>query len=546
MIAIGGCGEFGMNMTAYAYKGTCVIVDCGLVFAETYEIGVDSHIPSPSALEEVLGGIPDAFLITHGHEDHIGALPYFLPFWNIPVHIGPWALELVKEKLLQRNDSFSYQFNSVTNGTKTRIGEHFQAEWIHVPHSIPHCSSLLISAENLHVFHTGDFKSRGFAPHEKDLDLKALGEISSKIPITLLVSDSTNALSPGHCQSESTTFEPLKKLIEQATGATFVTTFSSNLWRINTVLRVAKSLKKKIFVFGAGMRKAMDLGQKLNLLEETSSVLIDEQELQKTERKNLIVMISGCQGEYRSGMFRLVNEEISLLRLREGDQCIFSSRTIPGNEKSIAKIISKCHLMGAAVYTGKEAPGIHVSGHAHAEDLRDLWSTLKPRYYMPVHGTFTQITGNQSLVGEQDFIPIANGQLLSVGSDGWELLAEFDLPKLFIDSWSKQTMDYETMRARHKIGDSGLAVATGIIDSRSIQLDFDFIGLPFQGDNDTAKVREILSRRITELHARLVLDGNVDQDNFNEKVRQIVRKFLTDRFIKKPVVLSRISLGVRT
>jgi ribonuclease J len=543
VMAVGGCGEFGMNMTAYAYRGHCVIIDCGLVFAEPYEIGIDAHIPSPSALVDILGGIPDAFLITHGHEDHLGALPLFLPHWDIPVYLGPWALELLKEKLLQRNDTYGYQLHLVHNGAKISINGLFQIDWVHVPHSIPYCSSLLITAGSIRVFHTGDFKTKGYLPYDADIDLSHISRLLKEGPIHLLVSDSTNAQSEGFCPSESSTFEPLKNLIQKSEGITFITTFSSNLWRINTILRAVKHLQKRALVFGAGMRKALDLGSKLNLLEDNGSVIMDEQELQKTERKNIVVIISGCQGEYRSGMFRLVADEINFMDLREGDQCIFSSRTIPGNEKSIAKIVSQCHERGATVYTNKDSPGIHVSGHAHAEDLLLLLKTLKPKFYMPVHGTFTQITANQSLATEPEVIPIANGKVISLNAKEWKEIADFNIPRLFIDSWSRQAMDFETMRSRHKIGDSGLAIASGFMGLKRYEIEMDFIGLPFQGESDVSKVKELLVKKIVSLYEQSVQNSSVDKDIFNEQARQLIRKHLTDRFIKKPVVISRISIG---
>ncbi len=542
VLTIGGCGEFGMNMTAYATKGYCILVDCGLVFSEPFEIGIDAHIPSPEGIESVLGGPPDAFLITHGHEDHLGALPFFLPRWNIPVYLGPWANELLKDKLSQRGDSYEYAIHLVHAGTTLNLGPSMKVEWIHVPHSIPHCCSLVISSDQQNIFHTGDFKLTGFGDIEPDLDISYLKHLRQKKPITALISDSTNSLSAGVCPSERTTFDPIRQLFSLAEGVTFLTTFSSNIWRIKTVLMAAQDQGKKVLVFGAGMRKALELGTRLNLLKGECSVLVDEQASQKCERKNLVVLISGCQGEYRSGMFRLVHDEISFLRLKEGDQVIFSSRTIPGNEKSIAKIMSLCHQRGAAVFSSKEKPGIHVSGHAHSEDLRTLWNALEPKFHVPVHGTFTQLAGNQALVDESRVVPVANGTLIAFQKDSWKQVAEFDIERLYVDSWSRQLMNFETMRARHKIGDSGLAIVSGFIAKDRHELDIEFIGMPFQNELDQEKSRELLLKRMISLYEQTRSDANFSKSQLNEQARQLVRKFLTDRYVKKPVVFSKISL----
>lgn len=543
MFTVGGCGEFGMNLTVYAYRGKTYVVDCGLAFAEAFEIGVDAHIPSPELLLPILGGLPTAFLITHGHEDHLGALPFFLEEWKVPVYIGPWAKELLKDKLLQRGDSSTYDIHEVKAGDRTSLGD-VTIDWIHVPHSIPHCSSLLIKAGSLRVLHTGDFKTRGYLPFDQNLDESILQKISREGPVLALVADSTNAGATGYCPSESVVVPELAKLIASAPGVTFVTTFSSNLWRLKTLLLIAQEQGKRVFVLGTGMRKSIELGVKFKLLSNEVTALVDESGLKHLSREQLLVICSGCQGEYRSGLRRLVNDEVSFLKIAPNDQVIFSSRVIPGNEKSLAKVVSICHLKGAKVITTREKPEIHVSGHAYADDIGIFLRNLKPQFHIPVHGTFTQLKANQGLVKAGESLNVTNGTILSLGSESADVIAQVELQRLFVDSWSRCSMSYETMRERHKIGDSGLAFATGAIGPKKTHVEIEFIGIPFRDDNEKDRFQELLLGRLQKLFERyeqqeLPLSGVL----FNEDARLIIRRALTDRFVKKPVVISKIFLA---
>jgi len=540
MFTVGGCGEFGMNLTIYAHKGQTYVVDCGLSFAETYEIGVDARIPDISQLESILGGPPTAYLITHGHEDHIGALPYFLERWPAPVYIGPWALELVKEKLLQLKNNKPYTFHEVRAGATIHLPE-MKVHWVHVPHSIPFCCSLLLEGGAHRIFHTGDFKLNGFTPYEASLNLDGLRALAAQAPILALVSDSTNASASGHCPSENIVRPALTEVIARAEGVSFVTTFSSNLWRLQTVLLIACELKKKVLVFGAGMRRSLEIAIRLKLLGEEIACLVDEEGSKKVERKDLIVLCSGCQGEYKSGLKRIVFDEVQFMSAKEGDQVIFSSRVIPGNEKPLAKLMSMCAFKGIATITAKEFPGIHVSGHAYGEDLKSVMEALQARYTIPVHGTFMQLDANASL-SVKPTIDVANGQITAINAEGVEVIAHHDLNLLFIDSWSRRPMTYDTMRERHKIGDSGLAVVTGYIQQDNLQIEIDFVGLPFDSDDDAEQIRGRMLNELRGLVRNLRNSNDFSFEAFNERSRLTVRRTLSDRFIKKPVVISKVTI----
>lgn len=541
MFTVGGCGEFGMNLTIYAYKGYTYVVDAGLSFAETFEIGIDARIPDIAQIEEILGGKPTAYLITHGHEDHIGSLPYLLEKWPAPVYIGPWALELVKEKLNQLKNRTAFNFYETKAGSITNLPE-LRVHWFHVPHSIPNCCSLMLEAGPHRVFHTGDFKTNGFLPYEASLDTDALRRLGETGPRVLaVVSDSTNAHSPGHCPSENIVRPALTEVIARAEGVTFLTTFSSNLWRLQTVLLIATELQKKVFVFGTGMRRSIDIATKLKMLGEETSCLVDEEGMKGVDRKDLIILCSGCQGEHKSGLKRILFDEVQIIDAREGDQVIFSSRVIPGNEKPLAKLMSMCAYKGIATISAREFPGIHVSGHAYSEDLKSVIDCLNPCYSVPVHGTFQQLNANADLT-TRPVIDVINGQITALNQDGVEVIAQHELHLQFLDSFSRRPMSYEDMRERHKIGDSGLAILSGFIESEQIEIDMDFIGLPFEGEDDVERFKSQVMAELRGLVRHIRNSNDFNYDSFNDRARLTVRRTLSDRFIKKPVVISRVTL----
>ncbi|MDQ3235885.1 MAG: ribonuclease J, partial [Pseudobdellovibrionaceae bacterium] len=451
------------------------------------------------------------------------------------------ALELLKDKLNQLRDQTSYTFHEIKSGESCRVG-HAKIDWIHVPHSIPHCSALAIDmGHGNRVFHTGDFKVRGFLPIDPDLPLDLVSKAAKASPFRVMVSDSTNAGSTGECPSENTVLSELKACFAGAQGISYLTTFSSNLWRIKSVLRAAMETQKRVMTFGAGIRRSLETAARLKLLGDEAQALVDEDGGSRLNRKDLVVLCSGCQGEYRSGLTRIINGDVHHLDVRAEDQVIFSSRVIPGNEKAIFKLISLCHEKGAKVITAREKPDIHVSGHAYAGDLTRLMQAVNPHYYMPVHGTFTQIKTNQALAPRtEQVIASRNGRVIAVGADGFETFAEFDLPLLFIDSWSRLPMSYDNMRSRHKIGDTGMAICTGLLGPQNhMQVEVEFIGLPFadQADEEACEMQILGSlHHLYQAEAR----KEFSLVSFNEQARLMIRRKLSERFVKKPVVISKI------
>ncbi len=536
-IFFGGCGEFGMNATGYYHRGRLWLVDCGLVFSEPFQLGVESGIPAIDSWIEELGGI-HAYLITHGHEDHIGALPYFLAKWNAPVYGTEWTLSLIREKTARQRLG-GIDLRSVKGGDSIIDGD-LRHRWVHVNHSIPMACSLVLDFSSRRIFHTGDFKIEPDNPYDKPYDLAELKSIGD-LGIDLLVSDSTNATTQGHCPGESTVIPVLERVISQSPGRTFFTTFSSNLWRIRSVIDVCRKLGRPVAISGAGIKKVIQLGLEHNLLGDISH-LASEEDATRMNAKDLVVLISGCQGEYRAALTRLIQGEHAHFQLNPDDTIVFSSRVIPGNEKSVLKLINRCVAQNIRVVSSRHEPGIHVSGHAYQEELKILLNSLQPRSYIPVHGNFAHLKANASLSDQKSIhtLDVQNGSVIKLGAKGAEDLGVIEIQRDFVDSWSMLPISYETLRDRLRIGENGLAVLSGVfstfeghwLSGPSLQV----IGLPRpRGAKDDQSWQKHIEKELKQIMERT---AGGDPDTWQEQLRVSTRRFLADHFVKKPVVIS--------
>lgn len=535
-IFFGGCGEFGMNATGYYHKGKLWLVDCGLVFSEPFQLGIESGIPAIDNWIEELGGIY-SYVITHGHEDHIGALPYFLAKWKAPVYATEWTLSLIREKLA-RHRLLNADLHSVKAGDEIVDGG-LRQRWVHVNHSIPMACSVVLDFSGRRIFHTGDFKIEADNPYDKPYDLKELKKIGQS-GIDLLVSDSTNATTVGHCPSEKTVIPVLEKVISEASGRVFFTTFSSNLWRIRSVIDVCRKLNRPVAISGAGIKKVIQLGLEHKLLSDISH-LASEEDAPRMKDKNLVVLISGCQGEYRAALTRLIHGEHAHFQLHPDDTIVFSSRVIPGNEKSVLKLINRCIAQNIKVISSRQEPGIHVSGHAYQDELKILLASLNPRTYIPVHGNFAHLQSNASLARTtEQTIGVQNGSVVKVSPSQAELVGTIEIQRDFVDSWSMLPVSYETLRDRLRIGENGLAVLSGVFSTfeghwltgPSLQV----VGLPRpRGAKDDEGWRKRIEKDLKETMERT---SGGDPETWQEQLRVSTRRFLADHFVKKPVVIS--------
>jgi ribonuclease J len=543
---IGGCGEFGKNMTGYVVDGRLFVVDAGLLFADSRSLGVASVIPDVTEIFKKFGG-PTAYIITHGHEDHIGALPFICRDWPALIYATPWTCRLIEGKFDRHGlQGLKGSIRKVNAGDIFTIGK-VKFEYLHVNHSIPDACAVIIDYKGTKILHTGDFK----------VDLKCeecppirLEEYSRHKDITLMLADSTNASHAGIGPGEAEVVEPLRKAILECKGRTIISTFASNLWRLQIVVKLAKELGKKVLVSGTGIDNCLKLAEELGHFKWPDGVKVSPEHLKKVEDRDLIILATGCQAENRASLYKMAYGEHRDIKIMPNDSVIISARTIPGNEKDVASLISELRRLGAHVITTRSHPGIHVSGHAYAGEIRLLLEAANPKYFMPVHGTYAQICDNQILGNSLRFQTIIpdNGAVLEVHKDkGVRQIGDVDVPLLYVDGESSALLHYETIRERLRVGELGGVIISGIIDVKkglwAKGPTLESLGLMNEsrkkGLDEFGWAGELLDE--VKAWGKSLKVPPTDAD-VSEVVRVAVRRKLSNEFRKKPVVVSNIWL----
>lgn len=544
IIPFGGCGEFGMNLTAYIVEDRIYVVDAGVSFPDPSKLGVEAIYPDMDPWLEQFGGVY-AYIITHGHEDHIGALPYLMQKWPGPVYATPWTAALIRGKLERRGVISKYPITEVQPGDVVET-EDFTVEYVHLNHSIPNACGLFIKTPTLKVFHTGDFKIDYTPDMEPVADVKRLKEIGN-MGVDLLLADSTNAHIPGPSPSEAVVVEPLKKAFAQAKGAVLVTTFSSNFWRLKTIFDVCEATGRRLLVLGSGLETSLRIASDIGLYKASPSLLIDPTQAESYDRKKLAVMLTGSQGEWRSALMKLAQGEHRTFSIMPGDLCVFSSRTIPGNERVVQTMMSLLELRGAEIYSGRDDRNIHVSGHGCRDDLKTMISAIRPKTFIPVHGTYSHLHSNGKIPTELGLsatktVEVENGDVIDLSKDGVFLSDRIDVYHRFVDSESYIPLSYETMRERLRIGELGLAVVTMSYD----KVEQDIIGkvqVTLQGlsgrmDESIVEIEKLCAKAAARGFERGFEDvGSNKADALVESIRIEVRRVLFSVYRKKPVVI---------
>jgi ribonuclease J len=549
IIPMGGVGEFGMNITAYLYRDRLLIVDCGVRFPEPHKLGVNGVIPSVGPFFAQAGGV-FAYVMTHGHEDHIGALPYILSRWPAPLYATPWTIELIKARMRRLDlDPNSFALHEVSAGDRIKAAE-FDIELVHVNHSIPMTCSLVIRTPTVKVFHTGDFKLDptpvGEPPFDPQL-LKSIGETG----IDLLVADSTNSDKTGRSPSESLVLGPLTKVFKECSGAIICSTFASNLWRLKIIADACIATGRRLFVAGAGLEQTLTIGKALHLYHLPENLQVSTEELSSFPRNRLVVLATGCQGEWRSALVRISAGEHKDFAAKPGDTLVLSARIIPGNEKQILGMCNGFLRQGVAIITTREHPGIHVSGHAYREDLELLFSLLKPKNYMPVHGAYSQLLANHRLASDKmecfgKSMLVQSGDVIDLTSDGVRVIGEVSIGLEYVDAEASVPLPAEILRDRLKIGELGLVIVTGTYDPVAKKwispAEIDIFGLAFPDQIRQENWISTERSRIESMTPQLLFGKLLSIANAKEEIRIYLRRKLHQVFRKKPVVIVKINV----
>ena len=467
IIPLGGLHEIGKNITVFEYEDEIVVVDCGLSFPEDDMLGVDLVIPDITYLEKNVDKIK-GLVITHGHEDHIGGVPYLLKKINIPIYATRLAAGLIRNKLDEHKLLRSTKLVEVMQGQTIKLGKNFKIEFIRSSHSIPDSVMLAINTPAGTVLHTGDFKVDYTPIDGKIMDFGRIAELGNK-GILALMSDSTNAERKGFTMSESSVGEVFDKLFLHCTKRIVVATFASNVHRVQQIVNSAVKYGRKIAVCGRSMINMIETARELGYIECPENIFIDIDMIKNYPDDQLVIITTGSQGEPMSALTRMAAGDHRKVTITPNDLVIISATPIPGNEKFVSKVIDDLMQIGAeVVYSSLEA--IHVSGHACQEEQKLIFALAKPKYFIPVHGEYRQLIAHsetaQSMgIEKENIIMLSNGRVLEINEDGAEFTTTVPSGRVLVDGLGVGDVGNIVLRDRQHLSQDGLIVVVLTMDS---------------------------------------------------------------------------------
>ncbi|HEX5929051.1 MAG TPA: ribonuclease J [Solirubrobacterales bacterium] len=542
VLPLGGLGEIGKNMTVIEYGGKIVVVDTGLMFPTAEMHGIDLVLPDFSYLRERAEDI-EAIVLTHGHEDHVGALPYVIREIGMPpvIYGGLLTIGMVRSKLDEHKLGDSAPLQELPPGEKVKRGP-FELELVHLAHSIPDMRGVLIKTEAGSVLMTGDYKFDQTPVDGRPADVSRLAEIGRE-GLTLLCGDSTNADRPGVAPSESSVGPALLTAFSRCEGRIIVTSFASNIHRVQQVIDAAVALDRKVALVGRSMRKNFNIASNLGMAKAPEGLFIQPREIEDFPDEKVIVISTGSQGEPLSALRRMANNDHRDVQLHAGDTVVFSATPVPGNERAVNETIDRIYAIGATVITAKDAP-IHASGHGWQEELKLMLNLTKPRYVMPVHGDHKRLRLHGELaeavgVQSENIFRGRNGLPLEVDGSGADFGEDIHAGVMYVDGVNIGEPDDAALRDRREISADGIFIVVVTIssDDGSVVADPEVIfrGVAFLEEAD-ALVEEISDLVEDNLEAAAKA-GNREQHLIEEDLHEAIGKFVFQRLRRRPMIL---------
>jgi ribonuclease J len=541
IIPLGGTGEIGKNLNLVRCNGEAIIIDCGISFPGEDLPGVDLVIPDPEYLLSVRDEL-QAILLTHGHEDHVGALPYLLPrLGKLPIYGTPLTLALIEQKLRERR--LDAPLNPVKPGTPFQVGS-ITVEPIRVTHSIPDCVAYALrTAEGIVVF-TGDFKFDHTPVDGERTDFNHLARLGDE-GVLLLLSDCTNAERTGWTPSESTVSDAYYTLFANAQGRILVTTFASNLHRLQQAIDMAQLYGRKVAVLGRRMEQNVDIAVQRGYLRVEPGVLISARQIDDYPPEQILVLTTGSQGEPLSALSQIAADEYPRLKINPGDTVILSATPIPGNESLVWRTVNRLVRLGAKVYHDGIAP-VHVSGHASQEELKLMISLLKPRYLAPVHGeprhqaAYFELARQMGYRDEQMFM-LENGSVLRIENGEASLGEKVAAGRLLIEEGVEGGVPESLIRDRRVIAEEGILVALITVRAQTGELvdDPQFILRGFEWLNEAQP--ELAREAILQTLGKMAPAEISDWDNIREELTQVLRRFCRKHLSRRPMVVAVVT-----
>ena len=542
IIPLGGLGEIGKNMTAFKYGDEIILVDAGLAFPDEDMLGIDLVIPNFSYLQENKDMVKGIFL-THGHEDHIGALPYVMKEIDCPVYGTPLTLGILSGRL-KENGVSDAKCRAVKPGSTVRAGA-FRVEFIHVNHSIPDAVALAIHTPVGVIVHTGDYKFDQTPVDGQPTDFARLAEVGEK-GVLLLMADSTNIERTGFTPSERNVGRVLDEQFRLAKNRIIVATFSSNVHRIQQVIDAAAMTHRKVAVIGRSMVNVVNISIEMGYLKVPKGVLIDIDEARNFAPRQIAIITTGSQGEPMSALTRMANSDHKKVSIMPGDTVIISATPIPGNEKGVARTIDNLYKQGAEVVYGKER-GIHVSGHASQEEIKMMHRLIRPKFFMPVHGEYRHLVLHKKLAEKlgmpKDNIVIAeNGSVVELTQNSIGITGKVTAGKVLIDGLGVGDVGNVVLRDRRQLSQDGILIVVVTIDhsNYSIAAGPDIVSRGFVYVRESEELMEGARDRVLSALDKCREDNITEWSALKSAVRDSLGKYLFDRTRRRPMILPLI------
>jgi len=540
VIPLGGLGEIGLNMMAVELDDRILVIDAGLMFPKEEMLGVDLVIPDITYLAERADRI-EAIVLTHGHEDHIGALPFVLRRLRAPMYGSRMTLALARNKLREHRLLDAAETHEVDAGQTVQLGP-FAVEFIHVAHSIPGTLALAITTRDGVVLHSADFKLDQTPVDGRPTDMGRLSAYGDR-GVLLFLSDSTNAELDGHTGSETMVGEALRAIFPGASGRIIITTFASNIYRLQQAMEVAHEFGRKVAIVGRSMVNNVHTAQELGLMSVPPDTLIPVGQLSKQPDEKVVVLSTGAQGEPLSALSRIATREHPLVQVRSGDTIILSATPIPGNEELVNRTINNLYRHGAHVYYSTRNK-VHVSGHASAGDLKVVLNLVRPKFFVPIHGEDRHLAHHGMLardvgMGEANILVARDGAVIDVADNHFAQSGEVDAGYVYVDGLGIGDVGQVVLRDRRHLGQDGIFVIVVTIDKRTRSVvgrpDVVTHGFvhPDRADQLVEAAREVVLRSINGSPASQ--DGEVSL--FQNDVKEVVSKFLYEQTKRRPMVI---------
>ena len=538
IIPLGGLEQIGMNITAFEYEDSIVVVDCGLSFPEDDMLGIDLVIPDVTYLKENISKVK-GFVITHGHEDHIGALPYVLKEVNVPIYSTKLTLGLITNKLKEHNLVRSTKLKEVKHGQVINLGD-FSIEFIKTNHSIQDASALAIYSPAGIVVHTGDFKVDYTPVFGDAIDLQRFAEIGKK-GVLALMCDSTNAERPGFTMSERTVGHVFDNLFnEHRTARIIIATFASNVDRVQQIINTAYRFGRKVAVEGRSMVNIISVASELGYLRIPENTLIEIDQVKNYPDEKMVLITTGSQGESMAALSRMAANIHKKITIKPNDTIIFSSNPIPGNEKAVSKVINELSMKGAKVIF----QDVHVSGHACQEEIKLIYSLVRPKYAIPVHGEYRHLTAQKHVVEDlgipkENIFILASGNVLEMDANSAVVTGSVHTGAILVDGLGVGDVGNIVLRDRQHLAEDGIMIVVMTLERHSnvVLAGPDIVSRGFVYVRESEDLMEH-AKEVVENALDSCLDRNItDWGKIKNVVKDALSEFLWKRTKRSPMIL---------